>query len=169
MSRISTAVVSFFLGMGVIIIGLTLGAVWIANSVSERETFTIDKDWTTAVNEYRTQNNIAPVNQDYYLNTLAAAKCNDMVERKYYAHDDPQGKNITDLSLSKFNVSLKDHWWGENIMQGTIIKSSEAMEYWYNSEGHRKNILNPHFTRVGHSKCYSGGGFTMVEVFTDEY
>ena len=168
-NRTTTIVMSFTIGAIAMIIIVIFAGIIIANSVNERETFTIDKDWTTIVNEYRQQNSLGPVKQDYYLNTLAQAKCDDMVERGYYAHDDPQGKNITDLSLNKFNVSLKDHWWGENIMQGTVLTSSEAINYWYNSEGHRKNILSPNFTRVGHAKCYSGGGYTMVEVFTDEY
>lgn len=169
MSKISTVVISFFIGMGTITIGLIFGAIYLANNATNHGIFVYDKDWTTAVNEYRSTYNIASVKQDYYLNTLAAAKCNDMVERKYYDHKDPDGKNVIDLSLSKFGVSFKNNYWGENIMQGSVYTASKTMEYWYNSEGHRKNILNANFTRVGHAVCYSGGGYTMVEVFTDEY
>lgn len=169
MSKISTVVISFFIGMGTIIIGLTLGVIYIANSVTERETFVIDKDWTTAVNEYRKQNNIAPVKQDFYLNTLAAAKCNDMVERNYYSHYDPDGKRIDALAMKLYSFDLNKEAWAENIHKGAIYTSSKTMLDWYNSPEHRKAMLDPVYTRVGHAQCYSGSSYTMVEVFTDEY
>lgn len=169
MSRTATAVVSFFIGMGVIIVGLTLGAVWLANSLSEKRTFTIDVDWTTKVNEYRKQNNIAPVKEDYFLNTLAMAKCEDMVERNYYSHYDPDGKRIDALAMKLYSFDLNKEAWAENIHYGAIYSSSQTVKDWYNSPSHKKAMLDPTYTRVGHAACYASNSYKMVEVFTDEY
>ena len=169
MSKTATAVISFFIGMGVIVVGLTLGVALIVNGISERKTFVIDKEWTVAVNEYRKQNNVEPVKEDYFLNTLAAAKCEDMVQKDYYSHYDPDNKRIDALAMKKYDFDMTKLGWAENIHEGAIYTSSRVVADWYASPSHKEAMLNPDYTRVGHAACYTGHNYKMVEVFTSEY
>ena len=64
---------------------------------------------------------------------------------KSFSHTRPDGRNfgtaITDLGITYRGA-------GENIAWGQ--KTPEAvMNAWMNSEGHRANILNPNFKKLG--------------------
>lgn len=168
MHKHTAAIIAFILGgltASVLFIALL---VWLGSKTNYDTTFTVDKSWTEDLNSYRSQNNVRPVKEDYFLNTLAAAKCNDMVERNYYSHYDPDGKRIDALAMKLYSFDLNKEAWAENIHKGAIYTSSKTMLDWYNSPEHRKAMLDPVYTRVGHAQCYSGSSYTMVEVFTDE-
>lgn len=78
--------------------------------------------------------------------TVAAAAMTRSTEiEKSFSHTRPDGRNfgtaITDLGVSYRGA-------GENIAWGQ--KTPEAvMNAWMNSEGHRANILNPNFKKLG--------------------
>jgi uncharacterized protein YkwD len=55
--------------------------------------------------------------------------------------------------------------WGENIAAGQPDAAS-VMQAWMNSAGHRKNILDPHFTDIGVGLAYSTGG---VPYWTEDF
>lgn len=53
---------------------------------------------------------------------------------------------------------------GENIAMG--YPTAEAvMDGWMNSDGHRKNILNSDFTKIGIGVYSSGGTLYWVQLF----
>ena len=62
-----------------------------------------------------------------------------------FAHTRPDGRSfstaLTDRGIRYYNA-------GENIAWGQQ-SPEEVMQAWMNSEGHRANILNPKFTKLG--------------------
>lgn len=168
-NRTTTIVMTFSLSAIGVIIAVLFSGIIIANGITERKALIVDKDWTTLVNEYRKENSIAPVKEDYFLNSLALAKCEDMTQKNYYSHYDPDGKRIDALAMSKYNFDMTKLGWAENIHEGAIYTSSRVVADWYASPSHKKAMLDPTYTRVGHAYCYTGNNYKMVEVFTDEY
>ncbi len=43
----------------------------------------------------------------------------------------------------------------------------QVMESWMNSKGHRENILNKNFKKMGVGCYYSDGRYYWVQLFTD--
>lgn len=77
----------------------------------------------------------------------AAAKthCEDMINRDFFSHNNPDGETPFDR-MKKAGIAYLAA--GENIAVG--YKTPEkAVEAWMNSPGHRANILNPNFKSVG--------------------
>ena len=103
-------------------------------------------------NNERSKNNLPPLQWDNSLAELAEAHCKDMINRNFFSHDNPDGETPFDR-MKKAGIS----YWaaGENIAAGQY--SPEAVvESWMNSEGHRKNILNPDFKYLGVSVVKGG-------------
>ena len=74
-----------------------------------------------------------------------------MAKHSKFSHTRPNGKQ--GLSLITGNK-----WKGENIAMGQ--KTCKAVsKAWYNSKGHRENMLRKQFTKVGIA-CYEYNGVT---------
>lgn len=62
-----------------------------------------------------------------------------------FSHTRPDGRHFS-TALSDSGISFRGA--GENIAWGQR-SPEEVMNGWMNSEGHRANILNPNFTKIG--------------------
>lgn len=68
------------------------------------------------------------------------------------------------LSHAKFADRCTEVGFGscaENVLYNYATSTSapdESMTQWYNSDGHRKNLLNAAYTKVGYGfvRCYDG-------------
>lgn len=103
-------------------------------------------------NNERSKNGLNPLQWDDSLAALAKTHCEDMINRNFFSHNNPDGETPFDR-MKKAGIS----YWaaGENIAAGQY--SPEAVvESWMNSEGHRKNILNPDFKCLGVSVIKGG-------------
>jgi len=96
---------------------------------------------------------LQPLIADDALMAAAQYKCRDMNDNDYYAHDSPTYGDPVQL-MDMFNVAWRA--FGENIAAGHN-SPEEVVEAWMNSEGHRKNILNPDYSRIGIGYLQSGG------------
>lgn len=80
-----------------------------------------------------------------------------------YSHTRPNGSACFTVLREKYG------WMGENIAAG--YQSPEAVvQGWINSEGHRKNILNPNFKKIGvgyYNKPNSDMVNYWVQMFSD--
>lgn len=96
------------------------------------------------INEQRIQNNLTPFQWDPALAAVARAHSIDMDRRDFFDHDNPDGLNpFQRMKLGGINYKKA----AENIV-GT--QTPELMiKSWMNSEGHRKNILNPSYNKTG--------------------
>ncbi len=100
------------------------------------------------LNQEREKNGLNPLVLDENITAksmLRAAECS-----VYFDHTRPNGKSF----YTVFDKEDLDNYSGENIAWGQITPE-EVMEDWMNSEGYRKNILNPYFTNVGIGVCES--------------
>ena len=82
---------------------------------------------------------------DSSLNKVAQAKAADMAQNNYFDHNSPTYGSPFDM-MKQFGVSYRTA--GENIAMGQR-SPQEVMEQWMNSQGHRQNILNGSFTKIG--------------------
>jgi uncharacterized YkwD family protein len=82
---------------------------------------------------------------DAALSNLALAKAADMSNNNYFDHTSPTYGSPFDM-MKQYGISYNTA--GENIAMGQR-SPEEVMTQWMNSEGHRKNIMNPSFTTIG--------------------
>ncbi|GEB34912.1 CAP domain-containing protein [Brevibacillus parabrevis] len=97
------------------------------------------------VNQERAKAGLAPVTMDATLSKVALAKAADMSNNNYFDHTSPTYGSPFDM-MKQFGISYMTA--GENIAMGQR-SPEEVMTQWMNSEGHRKNIMNPAFTKIG--------------------
>jgi len=96
------------------------------------------------VNEERAKEGIAPLKADPEMTRVARAQSKDMFSRGYFAHVNPDGKNPFDRMRDakiKFNAA------GENLALAQTLEIAHTNLM--NSPGHRANIMNPAFGRLG--------------------
>lgn len=117
------------------------------------------------VNLEREKHNLSPLSTCDYLMTVAQAKSADMYDNNYIAHTSPVYGSLTDL-LNYFHIDYRLA--GENIAAGQQ-SPSEVVEAWMDSPGHRQNILNPDYHRIGVGAVEGGpyNGITWTQTFTD--
>ena len=96
------------------------------------------------VNRERTREGLAPVKADPEMAAVARAHSRDMFARGYFAHMNPDGKNPFDRMRAagvSFNAA------GENLALAQTVEIAHTNLM--NSPGHRANIMNPAFGRLG--------------------
>ena len=97
------------------------------------------------VNAERTKRGISALTLDSNLSSVATKKSQDMVNKNYFDHTSPTYGSPFDM-MKQFGISYRTA--AENIAKGQKTPQ-EVVTAWMNSEGHRKNILNPNFTNLG--------------------
>lgn len=102
-----------------------------------------------------------PLKANTDLNKLATMKSQDMVEKNYFSHQSPTYGSPFDM-MKTYGISYM--YAGENL---AINSSAEkAHNAWMNSEGHRKNLLNPDFTELGIGLYPKGdGSYAYTQMF----
>jgi len=96
------------------------------------------------VNEERRKYGLKPLQFDPELVPVARAHSQDMFVNGYFAHDDLQGKDPFDR-MRAANIHFLSA--GENLALAQTVEIAHVNLM--NSPGHRANILNPSFGRVG--------------------
>ena len=104
----------------------------------------LESEMLQLVNEERTTRGLQPLKSDPELTQLARAHCRDMFARGYFAHITPEGKSPFDR-MNDAHVDFTTA--GENLALAHSL--SIAHNGLMHSPGHRANILNPSFGRVG--------------------
>lgn len=110
-----------------------------------------------AVNEYRTNNGVAALtwNDTLYENTKVRGA--EIVSS--FSHTRPNGQScFTAVTVSYMTA-------GENIAYGYTTAQS-VTNGWWNSAGHKANILNASFTQGAIACYYSNGTYYWVNLFT---
>lgn len=115
------------------------------------------------VNQERSKQGLKALVLDKQLNKVAQLKAEDMKKNNYFDHNSPTLGSPFDLMRSQ-GVSYRTA--GENIAAGQ--QSAQAvMESWMNSSGHRANILNGNYTKLGVGFATGGSyGTYWVQEFT---
>ncbi|MDT8903694.1 CAP domain-containing protein [Anaeroselena agilis] len=115
------------------------------------------------LNADRAKNGLSPVRANTRLAALAGDYAQDMINRNYFAHNNPEGQSPFDRMRAR---GISFGYAGENLAINTSVAAAE--QAFMNSPGHRANILNPHYTQVGIGVRYSrSGSVYVVQEFTD--
>lgn len=110
------------------------------------------------VNERRKEAGLAALKTDWELSRIARYKSRDMRENGYFSHTSPTYGTPFEM-IKAFGLSYKTA--GENIAYGQRTPQ-EVMNAWMNSPGHRANILNAGFTRIGVGYEPNGNYWTQM-------
>ena len=105
----------------------------------------VQKEVLALVNEQRAAAGVAALVLDTKLSEVATAKAQDMYDNNYFSHTSPTYGSPFDM-LKTFGVSYRTA--GENIAYGQR-SAQQVMTDWMNSSGHRANILNASYTKLG--------------------
>lgn len=95
------------------------------------------------VNKERAKEGLAPLSVD--TKVQAAAQVRALECEQSFSHTRPNGSNFA-TALKEQNVSYRRA--GENIAWGQR-SPEEVVKAWMNSAGHRANIMNSNFTKIG--------------------
>ena len=108
------------------------------------------------VNEERTKRGLKPLVADPELVPVARAHSGDMFTRGYFSHYSPEGKDPFDRMKQ---AKIKYYSAGENLALGQTLKICH--DGLMNSPGHRANILNPTYGRLGVG-ILDGGAYGLM-------
>lgn len=112
-------------------------------------------------NSARSQNGYAALVEDGALSEAAAVRAREIA--RSFSHTRPSGASFSS-ALSESGVSYLRA--GENIAYGQK-SASEVVNAWMNSPGHRANILNSSYSRIGSASVNIDGTLYWVQLFAD--
>ena len=124
-------------------------------ATTENETYRMypDSNFTTqeklifhALNATRALNGKSALVYDTEFAKVALYHSKDMADNDYFDHTSPSGEEFSHR-LEKFGFSK--YYAGENIATGNVVNAYKFNDLWYNSEGHRENMLRDEFTNIG--------------------
>lgn len=110
------------------------------------------------VNEIRVENGLKALTYDWELSRVARFKSQDMKDLGYFAHNSPIYGTPFQM-IKNFGISYRSA--GENIAKGYATPQA-VVNAWMNSSGHRANILNANFTRIGVGYVADGNYWTQM-------
>lgn len=115
-----------------------------------------------AVNDYREAEGLAPLLRDEFLDELAREHSRYMVEHglSHSGFDSRANTIMANMPVTLVAENCIDNPQGSYNAYG-MAKS------WYESAGHRANMLNPSFRRTGVGVAAGNGHVYATQIFTD--
>ena len=110
------------------------------------------------VNEIRVKNGLNKLTEDWELSRVARYKSQDMKDNNYFSHTSPVYGSPFDM-IKNFGISYRSA--GENIAKGYTTPQA-VVDAWMNSSGHRANILNASYTKIGVGYVENGKYWTQM-------
>ncbi|WP_245823942.1 CAP domain-containing protein [Sporomusa malonica] len=109
------------------------------------------------LNADRAANGLPALKVNMSLVRLAENYAQDMINRKYFSHYNPEGQSPFDR-MKQAGISYR--YAGENLAINSNVTAAEKA--FMNSSGHRANILSPNYTEVGVGVRYDSAGSVYV-------
>lgn len=109
------------------------------------------------VNAERAKAGLAALTEDWELSRVARYKSQDMHDLRYFSHTSPTYGSPFDM-MRAFGIRYRTA--GENIAMGYRTPQS-VVAGWMNSPGHRANILNANYTKIGVGYVADGSYWTQ--------
>lgn len=116
-----------------------------------------EKEAVDLLNKDRAAQGLKPLSVDSSLTRLAENYAQDMINRNFFDHYNPEGQSPFDR-MRQAGISYLSA--GENIAINTSVSKAEVA--FMNSPGHRANILNTSYTHVGIGVRHSANGSVYV-------
>ncbi|MCL4376811.1 MAG: CAP domain-containing protein [Actinobacteria bacterium] len=117
------------------------------------------------INTTRVSNGLNALTPNQMLTDISRSRSSDMLNRNYFAHYTPEGKNI--LKILREN-GIKYSKAGENLAQSmpADFGTPDAfMNAWMNSPSHAANILRQGYGIIGVGVSDNGGRRVLTTVF----
>lgn len=126
--------------------------------VLDSEVTSYESEVIRLVNEIRVKNGLKELTYDWELSRVARYKSQDMKDNNYFSHTSPVYGSPFDM-IKNFGISYKRA--GENIAKGQGTPQA-VVNAWMNSSGHRANILNSTYTKIGVGYVKDGKYWTQM-------
>ncbi len=117
-----------------------------------------EKEVVRLVNKIRTENGLPLLTYDWQLSRVARYKSQDMHDKGYFSHTSLAYGSPFDM-IKAFGISYRTA--GENIAKG-YKTPKDVVDGWMNSSGHRANILNSSYTKIGVGYVTDGNFWTQM-------
>ena len=111
------------------------------------------------VNAQRSDAGVSALTKNDKLMEAASVRAEEIAE--YFDHTRPDGSQCFTVLNGR---NLRYYTAGENIAAGQR-DAEDVMDSWMNSPGHRGNILNSDYSRIGVGCYRSGGVYYWVQIF----
>lgn len=119
-----------------------------------------EKQMLSLVNNERIKRGLHPLKADAALVKLGRLKAQDMIEKGYFSHTSPTYGSPFEMMRS---AGVQYTYAGENLAKAWSVTS--AHNALMNSSGHRANILNENFNRIGIAVVKDGFYKYFVQLF----
>ena len=124
----------------------------------DNETRRYETEVVRLVNVERSKKGLTPLTEDWQLSRVARYKSQDMCDKNYFSHTSPTYGSPFNM-MKNFGISYRSA--AENIAKGQSTPEA-VVKAWMNSSGHRANILNPSFTKIGVGYVSNGRYWTQM-------
>lgn len=121
-----------------------------------------EQQMVNLVNKERTNKGLKALTVDSKLVKVARMKSQDMINKNYFGHQSPTYGSPFDLMKAQ---GVTYRYAGENLAGADTVQ--RAHTNLMNSDGHRANILNANFTKIGIGVVHGGPyGLMISQEFT---
>lgn len=125
---------------------------------ADAETAAYEKEVVRLVNEIRLENGLGVLEEDWELSRVARYKSQDMHDNRYFSHTSPVYGSPFEM-MRNFGLTYRSA--AENIAKGQTSPKA-VVTAWMNSSGHRANILNASYTKIGVGYVKDGRYWTQM-------
>ena len=115
------------------------------------------------MNAKRTEAGLKPLTIDNTLVQVARYKSDNMIQNNFFSHTNPDGTKWTNWLQT---IGYKYSTSGENIAYNTY-DAVELFNQWWNSPGHRANMMNASYTKVGIGVVKGNNKFMGTQEFSN--
>jgi uncharacterized protein YkwD len=112
----------------------------------------MDQATLCLLNAQRRAHGLQPLSADPRLARAATGYAHEMARRKFFSHTSPSGSTpVSRIKATHYLSGARSWHIGENLAWGTGPRATPRLTVsaWMHSPGHRRNILDPAFRRVG--------------------
>lgn len=128
-----------------------------ATATSSTNVAAAEQQAVSLMNADRRANGLPDLQVDSRLTTVAQNYAQDMVNRNYFSHTNPEGQTPFDR-MKQAGISYSSA--GENIAMNQNVQAAETALM--SDSGHRANILSSNFTKVGIGVAFDKNGNVYV-------
>jgi uncharacterized protein YkwD len=127
------------------------------------------------INALRKQHGLAPLRLSASLSAAARQHSSEMAARGYFSHNSANGSSF-DRRIARYYPIGRNNYWsvGENLLWSSPdVDAGGALDMWWNSPEHRKNMLTARWREIGLSAVHvpaapgTYGGLEVTIVTTD--
>jgi uncharacterized protein YkwD len=127
------------------------------------------------INTLRKEHGLAPLRLSASLSSAARQHSSEMAARGYFSHSSANGSSF-DRRIARYYPMGGNHYWsvGENLLWSSPdVDAAAALNMWWNSPEHRKNMLTARWREIGLSAVHVAaapgtyGGREVTIVTTD--